>query len=97
MEDLLALAVLLIIVGAVVYVVAQAAGSRRRTGIQTAALESESARHYYQRALQMARVLDRIIGDEMIAVTIPQPLKTQIKDMVEDFYGEGGLPSRRDT
>lgn len=95
MEDLVAVVVVLLIVGAVVYVAAQAASRTRTHGIQSAALESEAARVYYQQALQMARVLDRIQSDDMIAVTLPPTLKEQIRTMVEDFYGDDGRGPRQ--
>lgn len=90
--DLLALLVLALIVGAVAWAVSQASDRRRGPEIQRAALESEAVRHYYQQALAMARVLDRLERDEMIAVTIPADVRQQIRALVETFFEGGDEP-----
>lgn len=87
--DLLGLLVLAVVVGAVAWAVSMATGRGRGPELQQAAIESEAVRHYYQQALRMARVLDRIERDEMIAVTIPAELRQQIRTLVETFF-EGG-------
>jgi len=96
--DLLALIVLAVIVGAVAWAVTRSS-DRLRPGVQQAAIESEAVRVYYQQALRMARILDRIERDEMIAVTIPAEMRLQIRTLVETFFegdGEGGgRPLRR--
>jgi len=84
--DLLVLLVLAVVVGAVAWAVSQASGRHRGPELQQAAIESEAVRHYYQQALRMARVLDRIERDEMIAVTIPAELRQQIRTLVETFF-----------
>jgi len=91
--DLLGLLVLALVVGAVAWAVSQASTRRRGSDLQKAAIESEAVRHYYQQALRMARVLDRIETDDMIAVTIPAALRQQIRTLVETFY-EGGEEPR---
>ena len=79
---------LAIVAGAVVWLRESSADGRRRP-LQQAALESEAVRHYYAQALTMARILDRIERDEMMAVTIPTELRTEIRRLVESFFGEG--------
>jgi len=90
--DLLAVLVLALIVGAVAWAVSQATGHRRGPELQRVAIESEAVGHYYQQALRMARMLDRLERDEMIAVTIPSELREQIRTMVETFFEGGGDP-----
>jgi len=75
--------------GVVVWLRESNADGRRRRPLQQAALESEAVRHYFAQALSMARILDRIERDEMMAVTIPGELRTEIRRLVESFFGEG--------
>ena len=70
-------------------------GSGSAHTLQRAALESEAAGHYYNQALAMARILDRIERDEMMAVTIPTALRADIREVVESFFGEGGRHAQR--
>lgn len=87
--DLLGLAVLALIVAAVAWAVSQVSGRGRGVDMQRAAIESEAVGHYYQQALKMARILDRLERDDMIAVTIPADLRQEIRTVVETFF-EGG-------
>ncbi len=80
---------LAVMAGAVVWLRESTAAGRRRRPLQQAALESDAVRHYYAQALSMARILDRIERDEMMAVTIPGELRTEIRRLVESFFGEG--------
>lgn len=86
------LLVVVLLVGVVAWIVSQGNNNRRGREIQAAAIESDAVRHYYQQALRMARVLDRIERDEMISVTIPADLRAQIRTMVETFFEEGEDP-----
>lgn len=85
---------LAVMAGAVVWLRESTADSRRRRPLQQAALESEAVRHYYAQALTMARILDRIERDEMMAVTIPTELRREIRELVESFFGEGEQRAR---
>lgn len=80
---------LAMLAGAAVWIRASLGSGPGRT-LQRAALESEAVGHYYSQALTMARILDRIERDEMMAVTIPTALRAEIREVVESFFGEGG-------
>lgn len=90
--DELILLIVLLVAGGVVWAIRQSATQGRTRELRRAALESDAVRHYYQQALQMARVLDRLERDDMIAVTIPGEMRAQIRTMVETFFGEGDDP-----
>ena len=81
---------LAMLAGTAVFIRTATGGSGSGRTLQRAALESEAVRHYYSQALTMARILDRIERDEMMAVTIPTALRAEIREVVESFFGEGG-------
>jgi hypothetical protein len=87
MGEVLALLVGLVVVttgGALI--VARAADRHRLRLARSPAAALEVGDHWYRHALALARLLERLRSDDMVAVTIPREVKSEIDAALKRFW-----------
>ncbi len=72
------------IVGFIAYMTGQEERDRQRTGA-----EDPRARKIRKNHAAMARLLDKILNDEMMRVTIPSNLQEGGRDLLAQYYEDG--------
>jgi len=87
-EVLAAPAVLVVLVTAAAVVAAKVlgAGGREITASPTLALQSGDT--WYRQAAHMARLLDRLRNDPMVACTIDAPVLDEMQKVTERFWSD---------
>ena len=55
----------------------------------------EAEQESYVHAQRLARLLERVLSDDMIRVTVPEPLQLEMRRRLDDFYGESTTLNRR--
>jgi|AntDryMetagUQ889_1029465.scaffolds.fasta_scaffold59455_2 hypothetical protein len=87
MAQILAFLVGLIVVTTGGALIVMSVANRARNAVQrspTAALQVGDL--WYRDAVHMARLLEQLRRDDMVAVTIPPPLKEQIDEALRQFW-----------
>lgn len=74
---------LLLVLAAAAGVVA--AVSRSRAGTELGPGPTDPS---YRHALEMARILERLLGDEMVRCTIAPEVEARMRTAVDGFYGD---------
>ncbi len=87
MTQVLALLVGLIIVTAGAALIVMSVGnSRRRAVDRSPASALQVGDMWYRQAVRIARLLEQVRRDDMIAVTIPPPVKREIDEALGQFW-----------
>lgn len=87
MAQILAFLVGLIVVTAGGALIVMSVSSRARQRVQRSpATALQVGDPWYRDAVRMARLLEQLRRDDMVAVTIPPPVKNQIDEALRQFW-----------